>query len=276
MDNYGDQSQNNSDTAADRPADSGSNAESEPLSDDQRSQMSGAGKNPFEPVESAFDRFETMLGMVAAQPQDVIDTLVTDTLSIPPEKRFDTAAGVLEARLDDELGEFAALGGLTAIEGGAVTELLGSELPQIAEAVAGGYAGEHTVERAVILAAINAALVATERSPTDSRQAASAALAVSCRLYRAARVASDDGPESVDLAALATDTVRAYRTAATATETTSGIPVPETPKGAIQTARRIGATEWYRRGERTTAAAAQMAGVPEPAFDRLVASLTDE
>lgn len=255
--------------------DSGLDAESDSLSNGQQNQTSGPAQNPFKPVGSAFDRLESMLGMITARPNDVVESLVTETLTMPPDERFARAASVLEARLDDELGDFAALGGSTAIEGGAVTDLLGSELPQIAEAVAADSSDEHTVERAVVLAALNAALVATEKSATDSRQTASVTLAVFCRLYRAAETASDGGSDSVDLAALATDTVRAYRVTAAAADRESSVPAPETPQEAIQTARRIGATEWYRRGDRTIAAGAEMAGVSEPAFERLSASLHD-
>jgi hypothetical protein len=243
---------------------------SDPTADGQQPAVS----DPFEPVDSAFDQLESMLGVVAADPESLVASVVEETLSLPPDERFVRAADLLQARLEDELGEIAALGGIVAADGGAIGDLLGSELPQIAETVAAGPADDHAVERAVVLAAINAALVSTNQTQIqDVRRGTSAALAIVSRLRRAATTASASDPDAVDLAALAADAVRAYRSAAKAADRDPSIPAPGDPDDAIQTARRIGATEWYRRGDRSAATAARMAGVSESVFEKLSASL---
>ncbi len=262
--------QSESAEGGDQDSQPGVDAPSEPTADGQPP----VDTDPFRPVDSAFDRLESMLGVVAADPESLVGSVVEETLSLPPDERFVRAADLLEARLEDELGDIAALGGIVAADGGAIGDLLGSELPEIAETVAAGPADDYAVERAVVLAAINAALVATDQTQTqDVRRGTSAALAIVSRLRRAATTASASDPDAVDLAAVATDAVRTYRSAAEAAERDPSIPAPGDPEDAIRTARRIGATEWYRRGDRSPAAAARMAGVSESAFEKLSASL---
>lgn len=240
-------------------------------------------ENPIEPIAVAIDRFERTLSPLVSEPAATLDRVEAAVLDLPLSERHAGAIVELETVLVEEYGAVGAVGGGLSTHSDQIATALGGELPGVADRIAAGRS--QPVDRAILLATLNAirlgtAMLAERRVAVeeDRRLLASTLLAVGCRLRRVARAGTEtvgDDREQIDRRAVAEDAIESYSTIATVSGEGGGLSALADAGTPVEAARRIGAVEWYRRGDPGREAAAAAAGLPEAQFARIVTAIDD-